>query len=436
MTAAAASLTPDVALSDADRALLERRRRLLGPSYRLFYEEPVHLVRGEGVWLYDADGRRYLDAYNNVASVGHCHPVVVDAIARQSATLNTHTRYLHEGILDFAEDLLGEFPGELGNVVLTCTGSEANDLALRVARAHTQGTGVIVTSYAYHGVTAALAELSPSLGPAIQPGPHVRYVAAPDPYRDPNAATRFADDVQHALDDLRAHGIRPAAMLVDSILSSDGIVASPPGFLAAAAQRVRAAGALFIADEVQPGFGRTGATMWGFERHGFVPDLVTLGKPMGNGHPVAAVVARPEVMLAFGTQMRYFNTFGGNPVSCAAAAAVLNVIRDERLRDNAASTGALLGDALRDLAKRYEGMGDVRGAGLFVGVELVTDRATRAPDAGLASRVVNGMRRRGVLISASGPHANVLKIRPPLVFRSEHVSMLVATLDEVLRETA
>ncbi|WP_225769050.1 aspartate aminotransferase family protein [Inquilinus sp. Marseille-Q2685] len=412
-----------------------RRDRLLGPAYRLFYDEPLHVVRGEGVWLTDAAGDRYLDAYNNVASVGHCHPHVVAALARQAAVLNTHTRYLGEGVLDYAERLLATFPPEIGHVMFTCTGSEANDLALRVARTVTGGTGVIVTDWAYHGVTVALAEMSPSLGSAVRIGDHVRLVAPPDAYRgEGDVGQAFAARVAAAIEDMRRHGIVPAALLVDTIFSSDGVFADPPGFLAPAAAAMRAAGGLVIADEVQPGFGRTGDGMWGFVRHGVVPDMVTMGKPMGDGHPIAGMAARPEVLAEFGRRTRYFNTFGGNPVSAAVGMAVLDVIEGEGLVANARDTGAFLAEALRTLANQHAAIGDIRGAGLFLGVELVRDRTTREPDGALAARVVNGLRRRRVLVSSCGRHGNVLKLRPPLVFGREHAEMLVDALDRTLHD--
>lgn len=416
----------------ADQALIERRQRLLGPAYRLFYADPVHFVRGQGVWLYDAEGRPYLDVYNNVASIGHCHPAAVEALARQAAVLNTHTRYLHEGIVDFAEKFLAEFPPGIGHLMLTCTGSEANDLALRIARKHTGGTGVIVTRLAYHGVTAQLAELSPSLGPAVERGPHVRLVPAPDGYRGTgDVGAAFAAGVQAAIDDLREQGIRPAALLVDTIFSSDGVYADPPGFLAPAVAAIRAAGGLFIADEVQPGFGRTGSHMWGFARHGLVPDLVTVGKPMGNGHPVAGVALRPEVVAEFGRDIRYFNTFGGNPVSVAVADAVLGVIKREGLQANALAVGNHLAAGLRRLGERHGLIGDVRGSGLFIGAELVRD-GDKTPATAETAMVVNGLRQRRVLISATGPAANILKIRPPLVFSQENADLFLDTLGEVL----
>lgn len=422
-------------LSETERALIERRARVLGPAYRLFYEHPLHLVKGEGVWLYDADGKRYLDAYNNVASIGHCHPKVVEALYEQAKVLNTHTRYLHEGILDYAEKLLATFPPELDQVMFTCTGSEANDLALRIARQYTGGAGLIVTQLAYHGVTDQIAAASPSLGAGVPVGDFVRTVRAPDAYRlgAENVAQIFADDVRAAIADLRRCGIKPAALLLDGIFASDGVLSDPAGFLQQAVAVAREEGLLYIADEVQSGFGRTGSHMWGYQRHGVQPDIVTMGKPMGNGQPIAGAVFRGEVLDAFGRTARYFNTFGGNPVSCAAANAVLDVIQGEGLMANCAAVGEYFKAGLQGLAERYPLIGDVRGAGLFVGVELVTDRASKAPATEATARVVNGMRERGVLISSAGPAANILKIRPQLIFQREHADLFVQTLEAVLK---
>ena len=414
--------------SETTAQLLARRQQALGASYRLFYEEPFAPVRGEGVWLYDQHDTPYLDAYNNVASIGHCHPAVVRAIAEQSAVLNTHTRYLHPSIVDYAEDLLGEFPAPLNTLTMTCTGSEANDLALRIARCYTGGTGVLVTRWAYHGVSSVLAELSPSLATGLPTAPHVRLIDAPDNYR----GNTFVQSVKAALDDMREHGIKPAALLVDSIFSSDGVFSPVNGELAQAAQLLRDAGGLYIADEVQPGFGRTGEQRWGFQCNQAVPDLVTLGKPMGNGHPVAGVVGSAELFEVFGRQQRYFNTYGGNPVSCKAAHAVLNVLREENLQANALVIGDYLKQGITRLAARYPVIGDVRGQGLFIGVELIESPDTRAPATALASAVVNGMRQRQVLISATGPRANVLKIRPPLVFTQAHADLLMDRLQTTL----
>lgn len=415
-------------LAPREAAMVDRRQRLLGPAYRLFYETPVHLVRGQGVWLYDPDGNAYLDTYNNVASVGHSHPRVVAAMAEQAAILASHTRYLHDGVLCYAERLLAHFPPALSHVMFTCTGSEANDLALRLAREATGGTGIIVTENAYHGVTAAVAEFSPSLGSGVPRGSHVRVIPAPDARLGDPAAT-FTAAVEGAIADMAAQGIRPAVLIVDTIFSSDGVFADPPGFLAPAAAAIRRAGGLFIADEVQPGFGRTGAAMWGFERHGVIPDMVSLGKPMGNGYPVAGLVLRPDVVAEFGAKARYFNTFGGNAVAAATANAVLSVIEDEGLMQNAARTGRVFHDGLAALATRHAALGDIRSAGLFLGLDIVTDGQ---PDRARAARLVNRLREERILISATGPMGHVLKIRPPLVFTTDHVAHFLDRLDHVL----
>lgn len=421
-------------LNQEERGMIARRERVLGPAYRLFYERPVHFVRGEGVWLYDAEGRPYLDAYNNVASVGHGNPAVLEAIARQAATLNTHTRYLHENILTYAEALTATCPDELSQVMFTCTGSEANDLAVRIARNYTGGSGIIVTSHAYHGVTATVAEFSPSLGPNVDLGPHVRTVAPPDsalPAGDIEAA--FARSVEAAILDLDQHGIKPAMLIVDTIFSSDGVIADPPGFLRSAVAAFRKAGGIFVADEVQAGFGRTGDGMWGFLRHGLIPDLVTVGKPMGNGYPMGGLIARPEIIADFGRNARYFNTFGGGPVAAAAGQAVLDVITQQDLIANARQVGQYLKAELQALSSRSPLIGDVRGAGLFVGVDVFEGEK---PSAIAAARIVNALRERQVLISASGPHANVLKIRPPLVFSQDNANHFLETFEKAMKAVA
>ena len=415
----------DIDLPATDRALIGRRQAALGSAYRLFYQRPVHPVRGKGCWLYDADDNAYLDVYNNVASVGHCHPHVVAALTKQAETLNTHTRYLDDIIVDYAERLLATLPDSIAHAMFTCTGSEANDLAMRIAQHATGGEGIVVTELAYHGVASAVAAFSPSLG----------VVPAPDAYRgDPDVGAAFAAAVRAAFADLQRHGIRPAAFICDTIFSSDGVFADPAGFLKGAVEAAHEAGALFVADEVQPGFGRTGAGMWGFARHGVVPDIVTAGKPMGNGHPIAGVFARADIVDAFGQNLRYFNTFGGNRVSCAVGMAVLDVIEGEGLIENARVTGELLLDGFRDLATRHDVIGDVRGAGLFVGVEMVANRETREPSAEAASHLVNALREKRILISATGPGANILKVRPPLVFGPAEAAMLLEAVDEILSE--
>ncbi len=418
-------------LSVQDQALVARRQRLLGPAYRLFYETPVHLVRGEGVWLYDAEGKAYLDCYNNVASLGHCHPHVTQATAKQAATYASHTRYLNEVVLECAEKLLSHFPPALSQVMFTCTGSEANDLALRIAFAQTGGTGVIVTQNAYHGVTHTVAGLSPSLGSGVALGQHVRTVPAPDPAQMAgDLGQAFAAAVQGAVDDLVRHGIKPAVLIVDTVFSSDGVFADPAGFLQPAVDVIRKAGGLFIADEVQPGFGRTGGHWWGFERHGVLPDMVSLGKPMGNGYPVAALVLRPEVLAEFGAKGRYFNTFGGNAVACATAIAVMEVIEDQALLHNAATVGQHMADGLRALAKTHASLGPLRAVGLFLGQDITRDGT---PDGAEAARVVNALRDAGVLISATGPKGHTLKIRPPLILQRAQADLFLDKLDQALR---
>lgn len=417
-------------LSPADEALAQRRAQALGPAYRLFYETPVHLTRGQGVHLYAPDGTAYLDCYNNVASVGHCHPRVVQAMAEQAATLATHTRYLHETILTYAERLLALFPADLSHVMFTCTGSEANDLALRIARAATGGTGIIVTDNAYHGVTLATAEMSMSIGPAVAPGPTVFPIPAPSAANYPQGiAQGFAQAVTQACDRMAAQGIKPALLIVDTIFSSDGVYPDLAGFLAPAAAAIRARGGLFLADEVQPGFGRTGSQFWGFQRHGLIPDMVSMGKPMGNGYPLAGLALQPRVIADFGAKARYFNTFGGNAVAAAVGLAVLDVIRDEALQQNAATVGKALADGLRILAQRHEALGETRAAGLFIGQTIQTDGQ---PDPTRTARLVNALRDNGILISSTGPQGDSLKIRPPLPFSLADVDQVLDTLDRLL----
>ena len=418
------AFVPGAANLSAEEALMvDRRQKRLGPAYRLFYQHPLHIVRGEDVWLHASDGRRYLDAYNNVASIGHCHPRVVQAIAKQAAILSTNTRYLGDAILDYAGRLLATMPDALQHVMFTCTGSEANDLAVRLSRSFTGNEGFIVTNNAYHGVTDAVSAMSPSLGAGVPLGKNVRTVAAP--YGNGSA---FAAGVEAAIADLAREGIKPAALIVDTIFSSDGVFADPAGFLIGAVEAVRRAGGVFIADEVQPGFGRTGAGMWGFARHGLVPELVSLGKPMGNGYPVAGLVMQPQIVAGFGARARYFNTFGGNSVAIAAASAVLDVIEDQGLIENARSIGAQLMDGVKKIAAPQ--MGEVRGAGLFLGVDIVRDGQ---PDGAEAARIVNALREEGILISATGPRGHTLKIRPPLTFTAQHAELFAGTLGKVMK---
>ncbi len=416
--------------------MIERRRKLLGSAYQLFYHEPVHLVRGEGVWLYDAAGRKYLDMYNNVPHVGHCHPHVVEALTKQIAALNTHTRYLHENILEYADRLTGKLADGLDTAMFACTGSEANELALRIARHVTDGTGIIVTSFAYHGNTKAIYEISTSDIAASKLPEYVVTVPFPDTYRGEfhgqGAGEKYAGYVQQAVDELKRRGIKPAAFVIDTIISSGGVVQPPRGYLKAAAEIIRDAGGLFVADEVQPGFGRTGKHFWGYEADGLIPDIVTMGKPMGNGHPLAATVSRREIVEKFASKGRYFNTFGGNPVSCAAGLAVLDVLEQEGLQENARLVGEYITAGLHALAEKHAAIGDIRGTGLFIAVELVKDRVSREPATAFADDVVNGLRDRGVLTGSIGPDANILKLRPPMVFSKENANYMLDILGETL----
>lgn len=418
------------------QSLIERRERLLGPGNPLFYDEPVHLVRGKGVWLYDADERRYLDCYNNVPCVGHCHPEVVEALCQQAGKLNTHTRYLHENILDYAERLLDKFDDSLDRVAFACTGSEANDLALRIAKFNTGGEGFICTNATYHGNTAAVSQLSSIFEPFEGYSDTVRMVPWPDSYRAPEGlegevlADYYAEKVRQAIASFEAKGIRFAGMIACPIFANEGLPDIPAGYMEKAIGIVREAGGLYVADEVQAGFGRTG-DWWGHASSG-VPDILTLGKPMGAGHPISGVVARGELLDNYRRREMYFNTFGGNPVSCAVGLAVIDVIDAENLVGNAAEVGGYVLQGFKDLQAKHDIIGDVRGRGLFFGIELVTDREAKTPAAKEAKEVVNEMRRKGILMSKIGEHDNVLKLRPPLCFSNENADFLLSTLDEVL----
>jgi 4-aminobutyrate aminotransferase-like enzyme len=419
-------------------AILERRARLLGPNVPTFYRTPLHIVRGEGCWLWDAEGRRYLDAYNNVPHVGHCHPHVVEAICRQAGTLNTHTRYLHEGILDYVERLTATMAAPLRTAVMVCTGSEANDIALRMAQAVTGRRGVIATDWTYHGNTALVSELSTRMPPVGGASGFVRHVPAPDGLRPLGGqggaafAEAWGGAVAAAIDDLAAseHGF--AALIICPFFANEGFPTLPDGFLAPAVAAVKRAGGLVIADEVQPGFGRLGSHFWGHQRAGIAPDIVTMGKPMGNGHPVAAVVTSAEILGAFRTAFRYFNTFGGNPVSMAAAHAVLDVMEAEGLQAKAEATGRHVRARLAAIAARHPRIAEVRGAGLFFGAEFV--RPDGSPDAPFCAEVVEGMLRRGIILNRLGRGMNALKIRPPLAFGPAEADMLADALADTLAE--
>jgi len=420
-------------------ALLARRVERLGPGLSLFYDRPLHVVRARGAWLIDASGRAFLDAYNNVPQVGHCHPDVVTALSVQAAKLNTNTRYLYESVLEYADRLTATMPGDLSVCMFVCSGSEANDLAWRLAKAHTGNGGGIALRDAYHGTTEAVHALSPKeLRPGESSPPHIATVPPPDGYRGPyrsserGFAERYAGCLDDAIASLAERGYAPAAFILDSILASSGIIVPPPGYLRAAFAVVRAAGGLCIADEVQSGFGRTGSHFWGFEGHGVIPDIVTLGKPIGNGLSMAAVVTTPEIVRSLVEQREFFSTTGGNPVACAVGLAVLDVLEREKLQENADRVGAYLRSGLESLADRHALIGDVRGAGLFVGVELVRDRKTLEPATEETHAIVNAMREDGVLIGIGGVYRNILKIRPPLVFSKANADQLVAALERGL----
>jgi len=417
--------------TDSKQALLRRRAQLLGSDLSLSYQKPLHLVRGEDVWLYDAEGRSYLDAYNNVAHVGHCHPDVVEAISRQAGQLNTNTRYLHETVLDFSEQLSATLPAGLDVCFYVNSGSEANDIAWQMAKAYTGNTGVIVLDQAYHGITEATAWMSPSeYDAASRPG-HLETLESPDTYRgrlrgnEPGVGRVYAENCDQAIASLAHRDLRPAALMIDSGTSSCGILELPEGYTSAVVSKVRSAGGVYIADEVQVGVGRSGSHFWGFEAFEVQPDIVTIGKPIGNGHPIGIVVTSREILAKFNDYVPYFSTFGGNPVSAAAGLAVLGVVARQNLQQNAFETSAYIKAGIRDLAESECLIGDVRGSGLLIGIDLVLDRKTRRPASAVAEQVYDLLRDDGVLIGIAGPHSNVLKIRPPMTFGKSHADQLI-----------
>ena len=411
--------------------LAERRARLMGPNIPTFYRTPVHIVRGEGVWLWDAAGKRYLDCYNNVAHVGHCHPRVVQAICTQAGLLNTHTRYLHDLVLDYIDRLTATFNHGLSQAILTCTGSEANDIAIRMAQSATGKTGIIATDATYHGNTMAVSQLSTRKPPIGGRWPNVRLVPAPNSLANPDPdGSHFAAHVRQAMAELSAEGFGTSALLICPMFANEGLPSLPKGWLAPTEAALRTTGALIIADEVQPGFGRAGSHFWGHDKLGFRPDIVTMGKPMGNGHPVAGVATTPTTMAAFRQAFSYFNTFGGNPVSAAAALAVLDVIRDEGLQDSAATVSAHVLGRLQDL--RHPLLVDVRANGLFFGAEFQIDGT---PATGFAADLVESMVQGGFLMNVIGAGRSILKIRPPMLFSVENGDLLMDALTVALRET-
>jgi 4-aminobutyrate aminotransferase-like enzyme/murein DD-endopeptidase MepM/ murein hydrolase activator NlpD len=437
--AALAGIPPETFHQDGrTRAeIIAKRKEILLPNLSISYSEPIKFVRGDGTWLIDNYGRAYLDCFNNVCHLGHAHPEVVEAIARQAALLNTNTRYLHDNIVAYAERLTATLPEGLTVASFACSGSEANSLMLRMARNHTGRKEAIVLDWAYHGTTQELIDLSPykykRKGGKGRPD-HVYEAVIPDSYHAPEDwpleehGKRFAESIAEQIDTMRKQGRAPAFFFAESIPSVAGQVFLPEGYLKEVYAMVRAEGGLCVADEVQVGFGRVGSHWWAFEMQDVVPDIVTMGKPIGNGHPMSAVVTTREVADSFNNGMEYFNTFGGNPVSCAAGLAVIDVIERDKLRENALNVGNYLIDGFRKMQQRFDIIGDVRGQGLFLGIELVTDRKTKAPATALARKINDGARERGILMGTEGPHDNVLKMRPSMVFNRANADHLLSVL--------
>ena len=419
--------------------LIRRRMDTVGPAAMLFYREPLHIVKGAGVWLYDDQGRRYLDTYNNVACLGHCHPRVVEAVTKQMSTLNTHTRYLHDALHDYADKLKSTLPPSLNRLIMTCTGSESNDLAIRIARKATGKSGFIVSEAAYHGNTDTVNEVSPSAMKGSNTTLSDRVVTFPviDVPGDPREAEEwFNQQMIDAIALLDERGCGCAGLLTDSIYSSDGIVSHPAGFMRKGVDTVRKQGGLFIADEVQPGFGRTGDAMWGFQRHDLVPDMITMGKPMANGYPAAGMVLRLDLLENFCSDVGYFNTFGGSTVAVAACIALFDTLMEEGLMDNAREVGAYFKGNLESLAERYDVVGGVRGSGLFIGFDFCKAGNPSEPDTEFTTDIINELRNSGILIGAAGKYGNTLKIRPPLCFTRENADFFVETLDGILARVA
>lgn len=420
---------------------LAARRRLLGRNLSIAYKDPLKIIRGSMQYLYDDEGRKYLDAYNNVAHVGHCHPRVVKAAQEQIATLNTNTRYLHDQINAFANRLVATLPEPLRVCYFVNSGSEANELALRLARAHTNARDVIVLEHAYHGNTTTLIDISPYKhdGPGGSGAPvWVHKVPLADTYRgayrvnDPGAAAKYAQHVGDVIDELSERGVRLSAFIAESMPSVAGQIIFPEAYLNKTFELVRAAGGVCIADEVQTGYGRIGTNFWAFERYGVVPDIVVLGKPIGNGYPIGAVITTREIADSFANGMEFFSTFGGSTVSCAIGLTVLDVVQSEELQSHALRVGERLLAGLREVQRLHEVVGDVRGSGLFLGVELVNDRESRAPATEKADLAINRLREAGILLGTDGPFHNVIKIRPPMPISLSDADWLVETLGRVL----
>ncbi|MFK7859326.1 MAG: aspartate aminotransferase family protein [Granulosicoccus sp.] len=414
---------------------VSRRLANIGATSVLFYQDPIDIVSASGAWMTSQDGTRYLDFYNNVLSVGHCHPTVVSAICQQTEKLTINTRYLNSVVDDYLDALKQKLPQSLSNVALTCSGSEANDLALRVACAVTGKQGFIVTENAYHGNTGMVTNVSPSALKRRSLPDHVIAVPAPSAR---NFSNNIGEGFSRAIDEsvalLEERGYGFAAFICDSVFSSDGVYTTPSGFLAKAVNRVHVHKGMFIADEVQPGFARTGAGFWGFENHNVLPDMLTMGKPMGNGYPMAGVATRPEYFDQFCDDVGYFNTFGGNPVAAAAGHAVLNVIEHEKLQENAKNMGDHLRHELHVLKDACVCISDVRCRGLFIGIEISKDGNINEPDPGKTSAIINRLRDYGVLIGAAGKFGNILKIRPPLCITQSEIDFFIDRLSSAIAE--
>ena len=426
---------PPLTGADED-ALLDARHRLLGKNATHFYSRPMHFEKARGAFLYSTDGHRYLDCYNNVQQVGHCNPHVVRAISRQAAVLNTNTRYLYDSILEYAERLTAKLAPHLDACIFVNSGSEANDIAWQMAKVMTGRSGGLLMEDAYHGITGPIREFSPGHPDTSMPD-HLQGLLVPDPYRGkyregtPDIAEKYAADADRAIADLARCGYKPAAFMIDSALCSSGVPETPVGYLPGVEKRVRAAGALMICDEVQSGFGRMGQ-WWGHELHGMEADFVTMGKPVGNGHPLGVIVTRTEILERFTAKTGLFSTFGGNTVACAAGNAVLDVIEREDLIENGRVVGDYLRDGLCALADSQTLIGDVRGTGMLAGIEFVTDRETRTPATEETARLLELLRQRHVLVGSEGRDANILKLRPSLIFQRNHADLLIDALDDAL----
>ncbi|KAA3614670.1 MAG: aminotransferase class III-fold pyridoxal phosphate-dependent enzyme [Calditrichaeota bacterium] len=433
----------DLSKTESKDSIIEKRKKLIGKSLSISYKEPLKIVRGAMQYLYDGQGDTYLDCVNNVCHVGHCHPHVVQAAQKQVSVLNTNTRYLHDNLIDYADRLTKKFPDPLSVCFFVNSGSEANELALRLAYAHTGQKNMIILDHAYHGNTPSLIDISPykyNQKGGAGPGAYTVKAELPDVYRGPykkedlQAGNKYAEFIEWRIQDLKKEDKSIAGFICESLPGCGGQIVFPQGYLKEVYKKIRAAGGVCIADEVQVGFGRVGSHFWGFELQDVVPDIVTMGKPIGNGHPLAAVVTTREIADSFNNGMEFFNTFGGNPVSCAIGLSVLDVIESEQLQENALKVGSYLISGLENLKSRFELIGDVRGAGLFIGVELVRNRDTLEPATDEAALIIEKMKEKKILISTDGPYNNVLKLKPPIVFSKENADRVIANLEFVLKE--